>query len=103
MDKLYDKDPVRPLRTIARDIRHHWPNVWFGAVPYLRAMAHLEGITDKYGSDDAKSIVLYFLSNATTWRGEHARRIKAELKKLAGIDKLRQPFPHTREVVRNER
>ena len=27
-------------------------------------------------------IVRYFLSNATTWRGEDARRIKAELKAL---------------------
>jgi hypothetical protein len=30
--------------------------------------------------DDAKSIVSYFLCNATTWRGEDARRIKKELK-----------------------
>jgi len=27
-------------------------------------------------------IVRYFLSNATTWRGETARRIKAELKQM---------------------
>ena len=33
-------------------------------------------------TDDGGSIVLYFLSNATTWRGEDARRIKAELKSL---------------------
>jgi hypothetical protein len=30
-------------------------------------------------------MVLYFLANATTWRGEDAKRIKAELKKLAGV------------------
>jgi hypothetical protein len=40
----------------------------------------LDSITDNYGADSAKSVVLYFLSNANTWRGEHAKRIKAELK-----------------------
>jgi len=76
---------VRSLSAIARDIRRTWPCVYFGAVPYLGAMEQLERIQDSYGRDSAKSIVLYFLSNATTWRGDDARRIKAELKKLAGI------------------
>lgn len=52
------------------------------ALPYLRAMKSLGGINDSYGSDSAKSVVLYFLSNAATWRGETARRIKAELKEI---------------------
>jgi hypothetical protein len=43
-------------------------------------MGSLDEITDNYGQDSAESIVLYFLSNATTWRGETARRIKTELK-----------------------
>jgi len=76
---------VRYLSTIAADIRRNWPKVYFGAVPYLDAMATLDNITEDYGQDSAKSIVLYFLSNATTWRGDDARRIKAELKKLAGV------------------
>jgi len=70
----------RPLSVIARDIRQHWPKVYFGAVPYLQAMAVLDDIEGKYGLDTARSIVNYFLANAGTWRGEHARRIKAELK-----------------------
>jgi hypothetical protein len=45
----------------------------------------LTNITDNYGQDSGKSMVLYFLANATTWRGEDAKRIKAELKKLAGV------------------
>jgi len=73
---------ARPLHVIAEDTRDHWTNVYFGAQPYLRAMDRLDTITDMYGADDAKSIVLYFLSNATTWRGPDARRIKAELKAL---------------------
>jgi len=72
----------RYLKVIAADISAHWENVYFGAVPYLEAMWKLHKITDNYGQDSARSIVRYFLSNATTWRGEHARRIKAELKAL---------------------
>ena len=73
---------TRPLSTIAREIRATWPKVYFGAVPYLQAMAQLGSVDDKYGLDDARSIVNYFLANAGTWRGDDARRIKAELKAM---------------------
>jgi hypothetical protein len=76
---------VRPLYVIAHEIRRDWKKVYFGAVPYLDALGSLSSIDEKYGYDSAKSIVLYFLSNATTWKGETARRVKAELKKLAGV------------------
>lgn len=71
---------VRPLSLIAAEIRQDWKKVYFGAEPYLEAMESLNSINDNYGSDSAKSIVLYFLSNATGWRGDVAKRIKAELK-----------------------
>lgn len=74
--------PVRPIYEIAREIRKHWKKVYFGAVPYLDAMSDLDKVTDDYGFDNAKSIILYFLSNASSFRGEDARRIKAELKKM---------------------
>lgn len=70
---------ARPLSEIASEIRRTWTPVYFGAVPYLQAMGSLDGIGDTYGADDARGIVLYFLSNARTWKGETARRIKAEL------------------------
>jgi len=73
---------TRELHDIADDIRAHWANVYFGAVPYLEAMRSLRLITDTYGYDSAETIVIYFLSNATGWRGEDARRVKAELKTL---------------------
>ncbi len=74
----------RSLSTIAQEIRKDWgPKVNFAAKPYLSAMAGLDSIDDQYGYDDARSIVLYFLSNASSWRGETAKRIKAELKALA--------------------
>lgn len=76
---------VRSLSEIAREIKKDWTKVYFGAVPYLQAMGTLNSINDSYGMDSAESIVLYFLSNASSWRGENAKRIKLELKKLAGV------------------
>jgi hypothetical protein len=74
----------RSLSTIASEIRKDWGSkVNFAAKPYLSAMAGLDTIEDQYGYDSARSIVLYFLSNASSWRGETAKRIKAELKSLA--------------------
>ena len=73
---------TRPLYIIAADIQANWPRPYFGAVPYLRALHTLDRITENYGADSAVSIVSYFLANASTWRGEHARRIKAELKAI---------------------
>lgn len=73
---------IRPLYVIADEIKMVWKNVYFGAVPYLEAMSHLDKVTDKFFEDDAKDVVVYFLSNASYWRGEDAKRIKAELKAL---------------------
>jgi hypothetical protein len=72
----------RNLSVIAKEISKDWSNVYFGAVPYLRAMRTLDTVNDSYGMDSAKSIVMYFLANASTWRGEKAREIKKELNKL---------------------
>lgn len=87
---------TRPLNEIATEIAADWPaalnpgtydpalgfNVgqhW--ANPYLVAMLriHSTDLGARYFEDDAASVVSYFLSNATGWRGETARRVKAEL------------------------
>ena len=73
---------TRPLYEIAYDIISDWKKPYFGAQPYLDAMLCLDSINDNYGFDSAKSVVRYFLANASTWRGETAKRIKAELKAL---------------------
>lgn len=91
----------RPLLDIVQEIRQDWVNKdgltqirpdgpGFGAEPYFEAMFSMarrgtEGPKDMYGADDLRSIVIYFLSNATTWRGPVAKRVKAELKKKYGI------------------
>lgn len=69
----------RPIYEIAKDIKANWKKVNYAAEPYLMAMFSLNLPTDMYGYDSAKSIVLYFLGNAQGWRGEEAKRIKAEL------------------------
>jgi len=53
--------------------------IYFGAKPYLAAMCSIHTINDNYGMDSGKNIVLYFLSNATTWKGHIARIVKKEL------------------------
>jgi hypothetical protein len=72
----------RPLFTIAREIKATWKKPYFGAVPYLDAMTELNRIEDKYFFDSAESVVQYVLANAGTWRGDDAKRIKAELKSM---------------------
>jgi hypothetical protein len=72
----------RTLDVIARDISRDWQKPYFGAVPYIDAMRSLQTIGDRYYFDDAESIVRYFLANASSWKGDTARAIKAELKAL---------------------
>jgi hypothetical protein len=73
---------MRPLNEIAKEIDKDWKNIYFGARPYLNAMYSLNAINDHYGVDSGRSIVNYFLANAGQWRGETARRVKAELKQM---------------------
>ena len=73
---------MRPLYQIAREIRKDWTKVSPYAAPYLSAMGTLTSIDDAYGFDSGRSIVCYFLANAGQWRGETAKRIKAELKAM---------------------
>jgi len=73
---------TRSLNTIANDIRKDWTKPNYAAVPYLDAMGSLSTMQDKFYFDDAESVVRYFLSNATSWKGETARAIKAELKSM---------------------
>lgn len=67
---------------IASVIYNDWKNVNFAAKPYLEAMCDLKSVDDNYGYDSGKMIVAYFLGNASSWRGEKAKEVKAHLKKL---------------------
>lgn len=73
---------MRKLYEIAAEIRKDWTKPNYAAVPYLEAMESLSEMSDMYIADSARSIVAYFLSNARTWKGETAKRVKAELNKM---------------------
>ena len=73
---------MRTLREIAIEIRREWKRIPPYAEEYLNAMSHLDSVNDYFMLDDGKSIVLYFLNEACVWRGDAARRIKAELKSM---------------------
>ena len=71
---------TRTLSEIAQEIKRDWKQVNYAARPYLWAMGSFNTVDDTFGFDSARSVVLYFLSNASSWRGEVAKRVKAELK-----------------------
>ena len=43
---------------------------------------YLSNISDSYYLDSGEGVVLRFLANAGTWRGETAKRVKLELKAM---------------------
>lgn len=75
---------TRSLDVIADEIYADYisrgKDVYYAAKPYVDAMRFLGTVDDYYGADSGDYIVRYALSNLTTWRGETARRVKAELK-----------------------
>lgn len=71
----------KPIYELASLIRQDWQKVYFGAEPYISAMYQMSSVDDQYGFDSGKDIVLRFLCNASTWRGEVAREVKKELKR----------------------
>lgn len=75
----------RPIDEIVRDIHTHWERPYFAAVPYLNAMSRLKTKECRYGQESGGSIIVYFLSNASTFRGEYARQLKQELKDIIGM------------------
>lgn len=70
---------TRPIFEIANDIQNDWKNVSPHARPYLNAMHSLTSVEDRYILDSGRSVLLYFLSNASGWRGDTARAVKKEI------------------------
>lgn len=75
---------ARPIYEIAQEINALIKGKPFEvyAKAYTVPMLSLTKITDTYGFDTADTVIAYALSNLTGWRGEDAKRIKAELKDL---------------------
>ena len=72
---------MRSLREIAREIERDCSSKdWYVyAEAYVTPMKSLNSINDIYYEDSARSIVAYALANLSYWRGDTARRVKAEL------------------------
>ena len=79
-----DETTPRTVKAIAREISADWKKVNYAAAPYLDAMGDLNSVDDDYGYDCGRSVVLYFLSNASSYRGDTARKLKAELRGMVG-------------------
>jgi len=72
----------RSIKEITKEIVLDWKNISFYAKPYIKAMATMDNIQDKYWFDSGQEVLLHFLINARSWRGETARRIKKELNQI---------------------
>lgn len=78
----YSKMKIKELAAvIKKDWSVQGKGVNYAAKPYLDAMFTLDSVTDNYIADSGRSIVAYFLGNATAWKGEIARAVKKELNK----------------------
>ncbi len=72
-----------PLFSIAEIIKDDWKHYGTSyAKPYIQAMSGLSSIENMFFEDSGNSIVAYFLSNASSWRGPKAKAVKAHLKAL---------------------
>lgn len=81
------KTTLRPLYEIAREALHCASlsgQTRHQASPYLNPMLTLTSIQDDFYDDSGESVVLYALSNLQHWRGEDAKRLKAEMKAHLG-------------------
>jgi division protein CdvB (Snf7/Vps24/ESCRT-III family) len=93
-------EETESLSKIAYEIEKDWKNVNYAARPYLDAMKQLNSINDKFGYDDARSIIAYFLSNASSWRGPKAKEIKDKLKKMLSKKPLTESFNDFKNAIK---
>jgi hypothetical protein len=98
----------RSLNAIAHEIWADFKDkpMAYAAEPYIDALygAHTTDLSESYGADDYAGIVNYLVnSNLGTWRGETARRVKAELRAALAHHQLNRHLPSDREPVRRGR
>lgn len=77
---------MRALHEIAKEIRADWQTINNGgAREALECMEKMGDIAERSGgSSNGYSVVSEFLTNSMGWRGETARRVKKELRKMCG-------------------
>jgi hypothetical protein len=74
---------LKPLNELANLIKIECTGkTWYAyAKPYVEAMATLDNAKQNYYEDSGVSVCLYALSNLSSWRGETARTVKAQIKR----------------------
>ena len=78
-------EAIMDMEAIAKGKGKYWRNAFPYLAPYADAMLSLNSVSDNYGWDSGREIVCRFISNAATWKGEVAKRVKAELRKMVGL------------------
>jgi hypothetical protein len=78
--------PKRTLREIAREIEADWPIIHNQAARHaLDYMKKMESIEAPFAADpNGYGVVGSFLTHAVGWKGEVARRVKKELRRMCG-------------------
>jgi hypothetical protein len=72
------------ISELAQICRADWTKkINFAARPYLEALLSVDSktIVGSIGYDSVQGTVLYFLTNAGSWRGDVAKLVKGELKR----------------------
>ncbi len=70
----------RPIHEIAKDIRKDWTKIDPRTNEYLKCLERMDRVNDMVGMEYGDMVVAHFLAFAAPrWRGEVARKIKAEL------------------------
>jgi hypothetical protein len=83
---MLEENGMRSPSEVAAEIRRAWKKVNYAAAPYLDAMDALASVDSDFGLDSGREIIARFLSNASYWKGDDARRIKSELKRMLETD-----------------
>ena len=78
-------ESIMDMEKIAKGKGKYWRNAFPYLAPYADAMLSLNSVKDNYYMESGREIVCRFLANAATWRGEVAKRVKAELRNMVGL------------------
>lgn len=79
---LVDKLSKMSIKDIAQFIIDDWSKTDKVPKNYLEPMLKIKTLNEMYGADTAYSVVVYFLSNASRWKGFNAKVTKQYLKTL---------------------
>jgi len=82
---------MRALRDIALEVANDWPTMNSGgASNALACMRTMGDVTEPFGADpNGYRVIGSFLMHSIGWRGPIARRVKSELREMAGHPRSR--------------